>query len=288
MAQPFIVPFETFVAPARARAEIWRTLAGICVAAIISVVTLTAFLNLLGDAGIGIDPDGGDPFSMLIILATFVGMAMGPMAAVALLHRRGLRTLLGPLPWALRDFIVAAGVVTLVYAASLVVWSMQYDALPGIDFGLWITVLPLALLGVLIQTGAEELVFRGYLQQQLAARFASPIAWAIVPSALFAWGHYDETAMGQNALLFVLATGIFGLIAADLTARTGSIGAAWGMHFANNVYAVLIVSAQGPLSGLALYQTPYTIRAPEIAWLVVVDAITLLIAWGLIRRLLSR
>jgi DNA-directed RNA polymerase subunit RPC12/RpoP len=40
--------------------------------------------------------------------------------------------------------------------------------------------------GVLIQTGAEEVLFRGYLQQQLAARFASPIAWMVLPSAIFA------------------------------------------------------------------------------------------------------
>jgi hypothetical protein len=116
--------------------------------------------------------------------------------------------------------------------------------------------LPLALVGVLIQTGAEEVLFRGYMQQQLAARFSSPLMWMILPSAIFAALHYQPEIMGDNTWLMMAAVFVFAVLAADLTAVTGNIGAAWGMHFVNNALAILVVATDGPLSGLALFMAP--------------------------------
>jgi membrane protease YdiL (CAAX protease family) len=69
--------------------------------------------------------------------------------------------------------------------------------------------LPLALVGVLIQTGAEEVLFRGYMQQQLAARFSSPILWMVLPSAIFAALHYQPEIMGDNTWLMMGAVFVF-------------------------------------------------------------------------------
>jgi hypothetical protein len=109
---------------------------------------------------------------------------------------------------------------------------------------------------VLIQTGAEEVLFRGYMQQQLAARFSSPIMWMMLPSAIFAALHYQPEIMGDNTWLMMGAVFVFAVLAADLTAVTGNIGAAWAMHFVNNALAILVVATDGPLSGLALYIAP--------------------------------
>ena len=49
-----------------------------------------------------------------------------------------------------------------------------------------------------------------------------------------------------------------GLACADLTARTGNIGAAIGLHIANNLFAFVVSGVQGwPSSGLALLLFPY-------------------------------
>ena len=49
-----------------------------------------------------------------------------------------------------------------------------------------------------------------------------------------------------------------GIACADLTARTGNLGAAMGLHIANNAFALLIVAVEGwPASGLALFLYPY-------------------------------
>ena len=90
------------------------------------------------------------------------------------------------------------------------------------------------------------------MQQQLAARFSSPIIWMVLPSAFFAGLHYQPEIMGDNTWLVMGAVFVFALLAADLTAVTGNIGAAWAMHFVNNALAILLVATEGPLSGLAL------------------------------------
>lgn len=284
----FIPAFERFVAPARPHAELWRIGAGFAALFIVyyaGVFTiLPAAVNALGE----LDPNGRDPASLLVILSTFVPMAMGVGVAARLFHARYVTSLIGPLAEARRDFIVAAVVSGVLLLLSLAIWALWFDALPGIGLGLWLALLPLSLLGLLIQTGAEELIFRGYLQQQLAARFVSPLAWAVAPSLLFALAHYDVEVMGENTLVFIAATGIFALIAADLTARTGTIGAAWGLHFANNVAAVLLIGAQDSLNGLALGRVPYLMRDPVSGWLVFLDIAIMLCAWAILRRLLSR
>ncbi len=229
------------------------------------------------------------PGKLLILLATFLGMALGPFAAAAMLHERSPASLFGRAPVVLRDFSIAMVGAGTILGLSLIPWFWLNDAVPGISFDIWIYLLPIALIGILVQTGAEEILFRGYIQQQLAVRFRSPLIWALLPSILFGFAHFDVTSAGDNAILVVVSAGLFGLLAADLTARTGSIGAAWGFHFANNTLALLIVSTEGTLTGLALYKTPYDISDPDaIRSAIPLDLAMLILIWFVLRRLLAR
>ncbi len=284
-----------FVAPARDRPELWRLAVGLILTALIYAMGVAAvFLLVVAWSG----TDGASrwmaemagssgPTGTLLLLATFVGMALGPMAAVRLVHRRPVSTLFGPLPRLWRHFGIAAGICVLVYSVTALIPTPAPVPLPNLEFGLWASFLPLAIVGVLIQTGAEEILFRGYLQQQLAARFASPFVWMLVPSAIFAGLHYQPEIMGDNVWLMMLAVFVFALIAADLTAVTGSIGAAWGLHFVNNALAILVVSTDGPLSGLSLYTAPVSPSSPEIRPLFYLDIATMLAVWAVIRIVLG-
>ncbi|WP_216665460.1 CPBP family intramembrane glutamic endopeptidase [Pseudoruegeria sp. HB172150] len=225
------------------------------------------------------------PAATLILLASFLGMALGPMLAVRLLHRRSARTLFGQSSQLRRHLPVAAALTTVVQGSALVIWFHHLEAEPGLDFASWLKLLPLSMIGLALQTGAEELVFRGYLLQQLAARFRSPLIWGVLPSCVFGLLHYDG-GLGSNAWLIVAATTLFGLLAADLTAATGSLGAAWGLHLANNGTALLILAPEGMLSGLSLHRTSIDVAAAP--WQVAVDCIGLLLAWFFIRRVLAR
>src|SRR5690606_23395048 len=125
--------------------------------------------------------------------------------------------------------------------------------IPGVPPLLWLLLLPLSLTAVLVQTSAEEILFRGYIQQQLAARFASPLIWMVAPAVIFGLLHYRPDAGANGGLIMLWAAG-FALAAADLTARAGTLGPAIALHFMSNTSALLILSAEGTLSGLALFR----------------------------------
>lgn len=289
--------FERFVQPARSHAQIWRLVIGVLVIAIVYFVSVAfVFATIWAFSGVsGIRfwaakvVEASTPTGTMLLLSSFAGLALAPMVAVRLLHRRRAATLFGPRAVLIRDFALTAGTVMLIYAAFTIGWLFLYDPVPNLDMSIWLTFLPIALLGILVQTGAEELVFRGYLQQQLAARFRSPIVWMLLPSVAFGLVHYDPATAGGNVWYVVGSATAFGILAADLVRTTGSIGAAWGFHFANNVLAVLIIAVDGTLPGLALYLTPYSADdTTQLQALILVDFSALIIAWVVLRRVLRR
>ncbi|MCU4652368.1 CPBP family intramembrane metalloprotease [Roseibacterium sp. SDUM158016] len=285
-----------FVAPARLCPQLWRLMAGLLLCAVVYAAGVAAvFLLVLAWSGAdGAQrwmeemAGGAGPTGTLLLLATFVGMALGPMAAVKLFHRRPVGSLFGPFPQMARHFGITFAVSVAVYAVFAIVPLPGATPLANLEIGLWASFLPLALVGVLIQTGAEEVLFRGYLQQQLAARFASPVIWMVLPSLVFASLHYQPEIMGQNTWLMMGAVFVFAILAADLTAVTGNIGAAWALHFVNNALAILLVATNGPLSGLALYVTPVSPASLDIRPLFYLDIAMTVALWALIRLILRR
>ena len=289
---------DTYIDPARSKPQIWRLLLGIVMVAacyalgligLVLAVALVSGADYLNEFLVNLEmaqPLG--PTGTVLLLATFIGMAVGPMVAVAVFHSRRVVTLFGPLPRTFRHFLIAMAVCAVAYGISFLFSSSEVELIPGIGQKLWLAFLPMALTGVLLQTGAEEVLFRGYVQQQLAARFRSPILWMILPSALFGVLHWQPDVMGDNAIYVVAAAALFGLLAADLTAKTGALGAAWGFHFANNVVAILIVSLDGPLSGLALYTASVDPASLEIRPLIFLDMGTTVVTWLIIRTIVSR
>lgn len=299
-AEPRPVPlspaFAAYVAPARSTRQLWRVTLGFglilvtyfaVMAAMGGVVWLLSGIDVLEDRLRDL-AEGADPVTMLLLLSTFAGGWLGVWLAVRLLHRRGWRSLFGHPPRMLADFVLGT-VILLVVGGGLALLALPWlPALePALPRDVWLAFLPLAVLALLVQTGAEELVFRAYLQQQLAARFASPLAWMVLPSVLFGLAHYAPAETGENVWLVVAATGLFGLIAADLTARTGNLGLAWGLHFANNVLAILVVSAMPGMDGLALFRLADTDPA-ILRPLLILDMALLVAVWGACRLWLRR
>jgi uncharacterized protein len=287
--------FDNFVAPARLRPQIWRLILGIVLAIVVYLVWMAVMgLGLwavlgLDDLEAGLDSVGlgRTPLALVGLLFTFVGMALGAFAAVRWVHKRPVASLFGPRDLVLRDFAMGVGVFLLVAIPSALIVLALIDVTPGVAWSTWALFLPVALVGLLIQTGAEEILFRGYLQQQLAARFLSRWVWMVLPSLLFGLVHYAPAEMGQSAWLLVVATGFFGLLLADLTARSGSIGLAWGLHFANNVVAMLIFTTGEALDGLAPFRLPFGPQDGGImGWMVLMDIAGMVLVYALCRRML--
>ena len=286
--------FARFVAPARARPALWRLGVGCVVAVAVYLgLNLGVSAGLAALAGPGAAQGWGarlaeaaTPGATLVLLATFLPMALGVILAARLLHRRNAGSLFGPAGATARGFALGAGVTLAIYLPLLALWEIGYDSAPNLAPGLWLLLLPLGLLGLGIQTLAEELAFRGYLLQQLAARFRSPLVWGLGPALLFGVLHFDPGRMGDSAAVAVAAATLFGVAAADLTARTGSIGLAWGVHMANNAVAILGLATKGTITGLALRVTPYGVdEMARTPWTALLELVPFLLVWLVLRRL---
>lgn len=291
-------PHRTFFAPAVPSAALWRLIAGfLCASAIyllLNNLMFTTLFNIWGPERRGFYDDllsGSTPFAMFLLLGSFGFMIIGVTVVTRLIHRRSFLSLIGPLNVAIPHFVAVTRMLVILGAVTLLLppWNLGEPFVSNMAIGKWVLLLPLSLLGVLIQVSAEEIVFRGYVQQQLAARFRSPWLWMVLPSVLFALGHYMPAQAGENAWVIALWAGVFGIMMADLTARSGSLGPAIAVHFCNNVAAILITSLPDDLSGLALYLTPFSMSdsAALRAWLPV-DFAFMLVSWLAARLAIRR
>ena len=162
--------FAAYIAPAQPRAQIWRTVVGLFVTAVVYLALIAAGFaihtvlfgpsqtrDLLASMAVS-----STPRTLLLVLATFLPMIIGLALACRWLHKRRLGSLIGPGPRALRDFSRAVAVFGLIYGVGLALYLLFGASERNLPVGIWLTLLPLTALGLLIQPGAEELLFRGY------------------------------------------------------------------------------------------------------------------------------
>ncbi|VAV93908.1 CAAX amino terminal protease family protein [hydrothermal vent metagenome] len=259
-------PYETLITPARPSSNPLRLTIGFVLGAALYMLLLGFFVGFVA-ATIATDGNinrainmilaAATPQTMLFTLFSFVLMIASLWFVLKLIHKRSLASLLGPFRIFRRQFLRVSAFL-LAFQAFLFLLPATEDVpmSPGLDFGVWLKFLPFALIALMIQVSAEEMVFRGYAQSQLAARFSHPIIWIGLPSALFGWLHYDPGVAGGNAWIIAVMLGLFAATAADITARSGTLGPAIALHLFNNINALLIAAPAGNYSGLALYTFP--------------------------------
>ena len=289
-------PHESLVAPAREKSDILRLIVGLVTITLLYVVMLMLGRSLasaiMGDAWVqtaAMTPGLTTPTQMLTILASFGFMIGAVCLAVILLHHRHPVTILGGWRPSGAQFLRSMrGLIP--YLALIGAFTFfAEDLQSNLSFGLWLSLLPLTLFFLLIQVSAEELLFRGYLQSQLAARGLHKSIWILLPSVLFGLLHYDPTVMGEAAPWIVIWTIGFGILAADLTARSGTLGPAIAFHFAVNFMAIALIGFGDYLGGLTLYIYPFSVTETErLMSYLPVDAIGMLLAYLSVRLALRR
>lgn len=262
-------PFEEYVAPARARAGLWRMIAGIGMIVagwfLWTVLVMSGFVLWRMSAG---DPvpaalealrafvTSKAPAAVIFQLLTFAGIWPAVWCTMRLLHRRTLGSLLSPegsMRWG--EFLGGAAIaigfwVITITLGGAIVGLPERTALP---LGTWAAAFVPLVVMVFFQASAEELVFRGYLLQHLAARWRSPVIWAALPGFLFGLAHYSNGAALGIGIHYVAVTTLFGLAAAALVWRTGSLAAAMGLHTAMNVFSLSGIGLEGIIEGTQLY-----------------------------------
>lgn len=245
--------------------EPWRTALGVLIVAV--VYAGGTYLLAMGAIKIAESIQLGAGYAMVFELATSsskravlialfsaVLMLPGLWLVLRFLHHRSLRSVIAPtgrIHWgnytrAVLFILVFAGITSIP-----VLLNAEFTQQLSLDQ--WLPWLAPALLLIFLQTATEELVFRGYLMQQLAARFHSRWVWWVLPAALFGALHYNTLTYGDNAWLVVFSAFITGLIFGDITARSGDLSIALGLHFANNLTVILLLGVPGQLSSISLF-----------------------------------
>ncbi len=289
------------VEPARTKSELWRLVAGIVLTIALFLVAVqmfaAAFISLFVADGLEdqffADLDHGTSIATVYFILLQISLLIPAVAlAASALHGRTLRSLVGPSGLAVNQFV---SVLFIQVALGAIVFALPpYGYENGeldtnIGFGLWIMLFPLSVVVVLLQCAAEEIVFRGYIQQQLAARFRSPLIWLVIPSFVFGALHFMPDTAGENALMIAVWAGVFGALMADLTARAGTLGPAIAIHLVNNALAVMLFAPADDLFGIALYKLPFGLSDEDAvrAWLMV-DFLYMLTSWLAARLVLRR
>ncbi len=279
-------PLQNFAAAAQTSTAIWR----------LFIALLVVFGGLLlfglGMGAVGLLAGASESAaavlsgfetrtSALVILATFLIWRPAIWVAIRLLYRRSYSTLFGPhgrvnRSQFLRGLGIAGGFTIL---STVLAWA--YVGAPewtGVEALPWLAFACLAAPLIYIQSSAEELLFRGLILQHMAARFGAFWAWGLVPSVLFGLLHWNPDGYGVAAWMVLLITGLTGLVFALVTAATGNLGLAMGLHFGLNVYALLLVAPNAAFSALALSHWP--VEDATLLRLLIVDLAALLILCG--------
>ena len=260
-------PLDAYLAPARTAPGAWRPVLGLMIIMGFWVIGMILVVfgwvlwrwAMLGDLYLAMEAlgrlgtDGGTE-TVLVMLLSFAGIWAGVAIAMWAFHAQAFATVFDPerrvrLNAFAKGLLLAATFSGLSMLAAFLFVGTPERAQP---IGSWaVLIVPLAVL-VFVQATGEELIFRGYLLQQLAIRFRSPFAWAVLPSVLFGLLHAGNTE-GVAAYYYIAITGITGVTLALLVWRAGNLWAAIGMHWGVNMISLTGVGAEGVMSGTQLW-----------------------------------
>lgn len=191
------------------------------------------------------------------LFALTLPMVLGFWLAWRWLVGRPLRLLLGPWPEVWRDFVLMSALGLPILGAEMA-WVFSQSKIGPQNWAGLFPVQTLVIFALLpVQTLAEEVIFRGFLQRWLIRRTGRAWLGVALQSAAFASLH-----PGIHSVIFVLgvATGI-------AAHRSGALGASWAIHLLNNVFALMLFFR--PVAGrqlLAGYEQPLIV-GPQLVFL---------------------
>ena len=198
------------------------------------------------------------------VLISFIPLLLAPI----LLHRFLLRGKVKELftrsgrSFAGEVRIGALVMLGLIFASSIPDFIFNNsDYKWSFDLEKFLPYLVIALLLIPMQTTAEEVFYRGWIQQRLEKGARSIWLVSTIGGLLFALPHLANPEVSGNIALPIIGYGSTGFMLTWVTMRDKSMGLAVGAHAANNLSAGLLVSSiDSALPSASLYVTP------EVSW----------------------
>ncbi len=206
----------------------------------------------------------------------FATVILGFAVAMRLLQRKRMADVIGAWRWS--RFGLGLGVWTAcLVATTLADFLLRPGGFRWSANGGTGALALAALIGLGVQTFAEEFVFRGYLTQGLLLATKRPLVASILSGLLFGALHIP------NGIPQALNAVLFGIVAALIAIRTGGIAFTYGMHLINNLAgAVIVVSASDVFNGSPGLITQST---PGLMWWDLIAGVAVLAAplWFVLR-----
>lgn len=151
------------------------------------------------------------------------------------------------------SLILASSIPDFIFNNSDYKWSFDLEK--------FLPYLVIVLLLIPMQTTAEEVFYRGWIQQRLEKGARSIWFVSTIGGLLFALPHLANPEVSGNIALPIIGYGSTGFMLTWVTMRDKSMGLAVGAHAANNLSAGLLVSSiDSALPSASLYITP------EVSW----------------------
>lgn len=221
---------------------------------------------------------------VLSLLGIFVITALGFLTMLRRVHRKTLTSVMtGYDKFRFGRFWFAFTVWGVLLISGVVISYFVDPSGVTIDFDPFGFAVSLVMLFFLmpIQTGVEEVIFRGYLLQGLSQIFKNGFLPVIITSLLFGAAHMANPEVAKYGWPIMLTYYcVFGFFMGGLTLLDEGLELAFGIHFANNfISSLLVTSPDSVLQTHAIFSTegddPYT----EIVLWFVMAAITFAIFW---------
>jgi membrane protease YdiL (CAAX protease family) len=240
---------------------IWLIVGGITTTILLFIIGIFQGLSLDEIQQAPINPEilGYIPY-FLVVMFGFWFLYISVWITVRLIHKRPLRSVvtgrrsvnwrrigIGFSLW-LGLILVGTLVEFLIFRDS---FTLTFDAKVFIPFAV------LAILLTPIQTTAEELFFRGYLIQAGSLINRNWVFLSVWSGVLFALPHILNSEVSANFTVVMLTFFVLGAFLAWISLKDGTIELALGVHAAQNLAALLLVTFTGSsLPSPAIFTTP--------------------------------
>lgn len=234
--------------------RVFGTLCGLMV--VVSLVSFAKLIPLMSTPELSeLNPQivSASPWIFMLILLSFPGALIAPYLGQKFIHNRSIKSLhtaASKIRWGrgLQAFLVTwivLGTFTAVgHFTGLSPVKSNFGAEQFISYSL------VCILFLPLQSGTEEIIFRGYLNQGINHLLKNKWVTFVITSLMFMAMHLanPEALAGKESGLLVLTMSsyfLFGFIACLMVWMDDGLESAIGFHAANNTFAGIFVNYEG-------------------------------------------
>lgn len=206
---------------------------------------------------------------LLLLFGMFVFAFLGFLIGLKKIHKKTLTSVLtGYQTFRFKRFWFAFAIwATMLIFTVLLAFIFEPNSLSiNFNIGGFTVSLVLMLVFMPIQTGVEEVIFRGYLLQGLSQVFKNGIIPLLITSSLFGLAHMGNPEVQAYGVGLMLPYYVgFALFLGTLTLLDEGLELAFGIHFANNIISsILITQPNSVIKTYAIFEAKPGNPATEI------------------------